>query len=505
VLGRARLSTQFIGGLYDISPVLTDPGLWGVALVSARASGDRRRVVRPRRRFDPSCAALADIDHRLLGVMCTHRVVRQDQLARLFPDVPERTLRYRTRRLHDLGLAGRSRPYRESGSAPNHHWPTRRADCLVRGEPLPRGGERQTPNPVFLAHTAALTELYVTLATRAPSVGLELSIYRREGEARETFKDGMQERTLAPDAMVVLVDGEGRKLGTFVEIDLGTMSHARLRFKAGLYAAYAKSDAWRERHLFLPALLFLTTTVPRASRFLVALERALRDPARRYESPPRVPLAAGAGALAHTPGRLLDEACLADLDGHEGLGLLDVLNRARAPHEQALASRREREEAEEQQRQRLREDPEAMREHLRRHERSLASYFEALGPVGVQAVELLCASTDPPSLDEREALRVIARDLGDALLEPGMSVLPAPGASVEGEVKLLIDSYRFVQRKRLQALTEKYGTGPRLREAHARLQSGELIGHLTLSGLRRDAERDTAGRSARCWHASTRR
>jgi hypothetical protein len=437
---------------------------------------------------------LADIDHRLLGVMCAHRVVRQDQLARLFPDVPERTLRYRTRRLHDLGLAGRSRPYRESGSAPNHHWPTRRADCLVRGEPLPRGGERQTPNPVFLAHTAALTELYVTLATRAPSVGLELSIYRREGEARETFKDGAQERTLAPDAMVVLVDGEGRKLGAFVEIDLGTMSHARLRFKAGLYAAYAKSDAWRERHLFLPALLFLTTTQPRATRFLAALERALREPTRRYESRSRAPLVAAAGALAHTPGRLLDEACLADLDGQEGLRLLNVLRQARAPYEQALARRREREEAEEQQRRHLRKDPGAMREHLRHHERSLASYFQALGPVGVQAVELLRASTDPPSLDEREVLRVIARDLGEALFDPGMSALPPLGAGVDGEVALLIDSYRSAQQKRLHALADQYGEGPRLREAHERLRSGELIDHPALSRLRLDAEQDAAGR-----------
>ena len=71
----------------------------------------------------------------------------QDQLGRLFPDVPERTLRYRTRRLHDLGLTGRTRPYRERGSAPNHHWPTRRADCLMRGDPTPRGGERRSQTP----------------------------------------------------------------------------------------------------------------------------------------------------------------------------------------------------------------------------------------------------------------------------------------------------------------------------------------------------------------------
>lgn len=426
--------------------------------------------------------------------MCAHRVVRQDQLARLFPEVPERTLRYRTRRLYDIGLAGRSRPYRERGSAPNHHWPTRRADCLVRGEPMPKGGERQTPNPVFLAHTAALTELYVTLATRARTVGLELALYRREGEAREAFTDGAQQRSLAPDARVVLVDGEGRELSAFVEIDLGTMSHAQLRSKAGLYASYARSNAWRERHPFLPALLFLTSSAPRAVRFLTVLEHALREPGRRYESPSRVALVAGAGALAFSPGGLLDEACLAGLDGHEGLRLLDVLHQARAPYERALLRRKESEEAEEQQRQRLREDPEAMRKHLCDHERSLAPYFQALGPPAVQTLQLLCASTDPLSLDERDALRMIAWDLADALLKPGMSVLRAPGAGVEGTVGLLTDSYRCAQQQRLRALAERYGQGPRLREAHARLRSGELIDHLTLSGLHRAAEQDAKGR-----------
>jgi len=407
----------------------------GLLLMSSRASADRGRVVRPRRRSDPNCAtALADIDYRVLAVLCDHRVVRQDQLQRLFSDVPERTLRYRTRRLHDLGLAGRSRPYRERGSAPNHHWPTRRADCVVRAEPLPRGGERYTPNPVFLAHAAALTELYVTFATQAQSAGLELLIYRREGEARETFKDGAQERALAPDAMFVLTDAQGRKLGAFVEIDLGTMSHARLRFKAGLYAAYARSGVWREHHLFLPALLFLTTTPARAARFLKALERALQESARSYGVRSRTPLVAAAGALALTPGRLLgEEEYLSDIDGRGDLRLLEVLNDARTPYEQARAYQREQEEAEEEQRRRLREDPKAMREHLHREERFLDSYIEALGATGAQAVKLLLASDARPQPEECEVLRAIARDLGDALFEPGMRELPSPGPTVEGK------------------------------------------------------------------------
>jgi hypothetical protein len=428
-------------------------------------------------------------------VLCDHRVVRQDQLQRLFSDVPERTLRYRTRRLHDLGLAGRSRPYRERGSAPNHHWPTRRADCLVRGEPMPRGGERHTPNPVFLAHAAALTELYVTLATRAHTAGLPLLIYRREGEARETFKDGTRERTLAPDAMVVLTDEKDRKLGAFVEIDLGTMSHARLRFKVGLYAAYAKSGVWQEHHLFLPALLFLTTTPPRASRFLKALERALHESARGYGVRSCTPLVAAAGALALTPGRLVgEEGSLADIDGREGLRLLDVLNAARAPYEQALAEQREQDEAEEEERRRLREDPEAMREHLHHNEHVLSHYIGALGAIGAQAVKLMLGSNAPPHQDEREVLRAIARDLGDALLEPGTNAVPSPGPTVEGEVALLTDCYRGIQQKELGALVSRYGDGPRLREARERLGSGALIDHPALSRMSLDAERDAAGR-----------
>ena len=72
---------------------------------------------------------------------------------------------------------------------------------------------------------------------------------------------------------------------------------------------------------------------------------------------------------------------------------------------------------------------------------------------------------------------MIARDLGEALLDPGMSALPAPGAGVEGELALLIDSYRSAQQKRLHALADQYGEGPRLREARERLRSGELIDH----------------------------
>jgi hypothetical protein len=359
----------------------------------------------------------------LLDVLCAHRVVRQDQLKRLFPEVPERTLRYRTRRLHNLGLAGRSRPYRERGSAPSHHWPTRRADCLMRGEPVPRGGERREPNPIFLAHASALTELYVAVFTNARKAGFKGLRYEREGEARETFKDGMRERALAPDATLGLLDEQDRGLLAFVEIDLGTMSHTRLRAKAALYAAYVESEAWSDRHAYLPALLFLTTTDTRARRFMGALARALSNGPSLHK---RRAFIAGAAWIAWTPHQLMTDPCLTDLDGNTGLGLLDILHAAHAPHERALARERQEREAEEVKRQILLDDPERMRDCLRNHERALASYFDALKDPGAQAIELLLASnTTPLPAGERSAASDRARPRRRSARTPTPTRCPA--------------------------------------------------------------------------------
>src|SRR6266545_650761 len=121
-------------------------------------------------RRDP-LASLTDTDRRLLTLLAEQRVLKQTQLERLLADTPARTLRYRTERLTRLGLLGRSRAYRERGSAPFHYWPTRVADAFARGEPVPRGGERPEPNPAFLAHAAGLSELYVCWPwRRRPSV-----------------------------------------------------------------------------------------------------------------------------------------------------------------------------------------------------------------------------------------------------------------------------------------------------------------------------------------------
>ena len=458
-------------------------------MIDSRSYG-RSPAARSRRSGAPAATSLAEIDRQLLDVLCTHRVVRQDQLCRLFPDVPERTLRYRTRRLHDLGLAGRTRPYREQGSAPNHHWPTRRADGLMRGEPEPRGGERKCPNPSFLAHAAALTELYVSLSTAVDSAALSLQEYHREARAPFENPPG-KKRVLAPDAIAALVDLEGRKLSTFVEIDLGTMSHTRLRAKAELYAAYATTGAWREHFLFLPALLFLTTSDSRARKFLKALAHSLSYSPRQDR---RRAFVAGAAGIAWAPHRLLAEPCLIDLDGMTGVRLLDVLSAAYAPYERACEHERKQREVEEERLRALRNDSAAIREHIRSHESSLRPYLEALGPRGEQTMRLLLAANSPPDVDEGAVLRSIARDLDMALLEPGLHLLPSPGPPVVSDVELLADLYRSQQGRLVAALIARHENGPNLRQARRVLQDGGLMARDVLDGLPADIERDSVGR-----------
>jgi hypothetical protein len=269
--------------------------------MSSRATNPRRSSAR-RREVDP-ISRLDAQDRQILDVLCKNRVVTQDQLARLFPARPERTLRYRMQQLHKHGFVGRTRPYRDVGSAPNHHWPTRRADCFMRGDPPPRGGERREPNPLFVAHAAAITELYVLLNTQPPQ-GMQLSQFERDALARQGFKDAKgRERSITPDATVCLSSTrEGWNHVAFVEVDRGTMSHAQLRGKADRYTAYAAAEAWRRRFPHLPALLFLTTADARGERFLATLSSCLDRAGRAPSQDPSAPSPPGSSSTCmHSP------------------------------------------------------------------------------------------------------------------------------------------------------------------------------------------------------------
>jgi hypothetical protein len=290
---------------------------------------------------------------------------------------------------------------------------------------------------------------------------------------------------------VILTDEQERKLGTFVELDLGTMSHARLRQKADLYAAYIAADVWQDRHLFLPALLFLTTTDTRAQRFLTALQSALSDNRRSYS---RHKLVAGAGALALQPSRLLSAACLVDFDGEELLTLRDVLEAARAPYEQIQRANQKRQETLDRKRAKLHANPTAARKALHRFQGSHDSYLEELGPAAHRATEILIASTDIPLPREQAVLRALLQDLEDVLVQPGFLRPPPPSADAMRETALLADVYRERQQRMVEELAARYGDGPSLRHARETLRDGELLDRLKVERLPGAAKSDADAR-----------
>lgn len=444
-------------------------------------------------------ASLTDTDRRLLTLLAEQRVLTQTQLERLFPDTPGRTVRYRTERLTRLGLVGRSRPYRAKGSAPFHYWPTRASDAFVRGEPAPRGGERAEPNPQFLRHAERLSELYVLLCVQAPTVGLRLHAFKREGDAREMFRADGRERALAPDALIHLHDNSGRGLLAFVELDMGTMSHARLKTKAAGYAAYVAKASWTERHAFCPGLLFLTTTETRAIAFLKLLGGQLDRHGRgNYYSRHYFEwFAAAACAHAREPERALVEACWDDLAlAGGGLTLTDCLNKARVAYDARRAKNEAEERAREAKRERLRARPEALRAHLAEKHVRLHAHLDQFGTAGAAALDLLLASREDMTEIERDAFAAIVHQLdAEDPLEAQAKPEPVPPTVRDLDaIEPLADTYRRRQRARIDELGRSYGLGPQLRHHQRQLARGGLLSIYSVEGLEAAAKRDHEAR-----------
>lgn len=422
--------------------------------------------------------SLSDLDHRILGLLSSLRVLTLPQLATISPEIPSRTLRYRTARLAKHGLVGRTRPYRERGSAPHHLWPTRKGEAIAKGEAPPRGGERREPNPLFLAHAAGLSELYVVLKTGLPE-DTRLAAFDREADARETFTTyAREERAIAPDACIDVAEADGRRLFGFVELDLGTMSHRQLKAKAAGYGEYARLEAWRHRNPFCPALLFITTSEKRARSFLAASKREI-DRNRMLVA--CVGLARDLRRCVAAPEWMVG-------DGEQAADLLGILRAARRPYDEEEAREDAQRREEEAERDRLRSDPEALAERLRGELR----YGWGSDQLGQPATDALRLSLEGKGGALNEIERRALEAVGEMLAEP-IDVRLAdrePTPSEREALAALVAHHRASHIKRLDEAAEQFGEGPKLRRRRRWLEDGDLLGIDSLDGLARDAEQD---------------
>ena len=256
-----------------------------------------------------------------------------------------------------------------------------------------------------------------------------------------------------------------------------------------MYAAYATSDAWRGAYEFLPALVFLTTSEPRALRFLHMLRGVIEQHKRPYVT---VRLAAAAGPVALAPDRMLEEACLTHLDGETQVKLANVLNEARAPYDRERRAAEKRRRTKERKRTEIREDPLVVRRLLRRNREGIVAYLEQLDAVGRTAVQIAVASKeDDLPTEERTMFEVFGRELGDILIEHAFRQAPVPKEAAVRAVADLVERYRSAQRRRIDELTACYGEGPSVRRARATLDAGELLGAGTAEELAGRARSDS--------------
>jgi hypothetical protein len=424
-----------------------------------------------------AAASLSDLDRRILGLLSFLRVLTMPQLASLSPKTPPRTLRYRTARLAKHGFLGRTRPYRERGSAPHHLWPTRKGEAIANGEPPPRGGERREPNPLFLAHAAGLSELYVVLKTGLPE-GVELSGFEREAEARETFTTlGREKRAIAPDACIQITDTDAKGLIGLVELDLGTMSRRQLKAKAAGYGEYVQRGAWHHRNAYCPPLLFITTSEKRARSFLAAADREI-DSARMLVA--CVGLARNLRRCITAPEWMVGE-------GEQRVDLLGILRAARRPHDEARESEEAERREDEAERERLRSDPEALAERLRGELRH-GWGDEQLGREATDTLRLSVEGDGALIEIERAALKVVGGMLAEPLAARLADREPTP--SEREALAALVAHHRASQLGRLDEIAGRFGEGPKVRRRRRCLADGDLLGTDSLARLPHDAEQD---------------
>lgn len=144
----------------------------------------------------------------------------------------------------------------------------------------PAGGRRLrrpwTPGSQFLAHSVAVTELYVVLCERARATGEEVLAFDAEPLCWRRFTGiGGGASWLKPDAFVRYGAGEYEHL-SLVEVDRATASAPTITRKLDVYRRYWQTGREQERFGAFGRVLLLA---PHKARRAVLAEAVKRQPA----------------------------------------------------------------------------------------------------------------------------------------------------------------------------------------------------------------------------------
>jgi Replication-relaxation len=144
----------------------------------------------------------------------------------------------------------------------------------------PRYRQAWTPQPAYLRHAVAVSEVYVRLREAERRGLIELAAFDSEPVCWRPFTGpGGGRIILKPDAFTVIYlgDFEERYL---IEVDCGTEPGPRISAKARTYIRYFQTGREQERTGIFPFVLWICTTADRAE-FLVRTLAAL--PAEHWQ------------------------------------------------------------------------------------------------------------------------------------------------------------------------------------------------------------------------------
>ena len=248
-----------------------------------------RKPVLPRHRrvSDPPRMRLTERDIDVISAVHEHRVLRTDQVQRLF--FPSRnTANERLKRLYQHRFLERRWLPVEYGQGMGqaiYLLASRGADVLASRHPDVevrwRHGSSRVGSP-FLQHLLMLNDIRIafTLAAKANGYLIERWIGESELKAADEYvwvsgSDTRRRRVaLIPDGYC-LVDICGRKARFFIEADRGTLSGRRWAWRVQAYMAYIRSGHYARRYGARSLRVLTVTTGPkRLANLKRATERA---------------------------------------------------------------------------------------------------------------------------------------------------------------------------------------------------------------------------------------
>lgn len=201
-------------------------------------------------------------DRDLIHTIYTHRVLRRDQIERLyFPS--KNTANARLAKLNQHGYLCRRRLPVEYGQG-SSQWlyllGSRGANLVaqVEGIDLEQLAWRRSHNHVstmFLEHTLMVNDIRIAMQLGANRAGYRIERWLREEELKaqpdrvwiETAPGQRREVALVPDGYFALAFGQ-RRAHFFVEADRATESNGRWAQKVLAYLAYVRSGAYARRY-----------------------------------------------------------------------------------------------------------------------------------------------------------------------------------------------------------------------------------------------------------------